>query len=193
MASEVKSSGTNHSGWTSGDGRDYNDDTCRQYQIFVINTYYYVYDYSWSIPAGSTIHGVEIKGNCTDNSFGNTALGIKLCNGTTSKGTRKLVYTPTSSGLTCADAPSYTLGNSTDQWGLSQAEINAVVNSSDFGACIHNTSTSGTVVVWEDGFQITVWYTEPPKYGHNVNETLSANIGKINEILSADIEKVNET
>ena len=159
--SQVKTVATSESGWTGGDGKTYNNDVCRTVTPSAINQDYFAYTYGFDWTGVGDINGVEIKhhtGNLTGWGLASFGGEVSLCNATTRRGVAK-TSDFNDEVANCAAAVLDTLGNSTDMWGLGQTSLNTYVKGSDFGANVrHTTGTEGEDTLYEDGFQITVWY-----------------------------------
>ncbi len=122
-----------------------------------ISNYLKVTNFSFSIPAGSTIDGivVEIERQKTGSGVAVDNI-VKLIKGGTIQGDNK------ASGSSYPSSDAYaTYGGATDMWGLSLSE--ADVESSGLGVAlsVKNTHASFAVSPKIDHFRITVYYTEP--------------------------------
>jgi len=190
MASIGKTTATSHSGWSSGDGRIYNNNVCRATSFDGSGTYY-VYGFGFgSLPVGATVTGVAVYHHLTSDGYG-IYFDIQLCNGTTNIGT-KISTNGSAMYETCATASQTAQGGSSYLWGLTAAQMKTYVEGINFGVSITRTPDYDATQI-EDGFYIIVYYTLPPSgYSHDVNEVPSDNISTVNEVPTDNINSVNE-
>lgn len=181
--------------WTSEDNAKTQNDTYAQSLIEKEKTSQGLaaMNYSFGIPAGSTINGIETRYEAYSNCY---ALRIKellvrlTYNGSIIDGVDKA----TGVGLRHTDSEddTYVLhGGASDMWSTGYGYSH--VTHSTFGVIyrFNNTDTEFTCSAEMDHIQIRIYYTLPG-YGNDVNDVPSANIASINDVLTANIETVND-
>jgi hypothetical protein len=148
---------TSHSGWTSGDGRVYNNNVCRS-AAGSVTTNYIVYTFGAALPAWAVVVGVRIyyhAGDTKGSTDGNDTY-FQLTNGTTLVGNAWGLVDIETDISACSDAISGSVGSQSSLWGCTQTELKA----SNLGvACKMTVSTSGTKYV--DGINIHIFYNYP--------------------------------
>jgi len=148
------------------------------------------YNFQFSIPTGSTIDGIllRIKGRRSTNPC--TLYGfMSRDNGSNWRAptTGSAYY-----ALTTSNAE-YVFGGATDLWSETWTAEQINDNTNLNGRARANWAGEGDAIGYIDSIEITVYYTPPAGYGHDVNEVLATNIAKVSEVLTADIAKINET
>lgn len=188
MASETKTVAASHSGWTTGDGRTYNNNVCRSKTSGTWEKYY-LYNFGFTaLGVGNTITGINLYGKPGFHPGAGYTGNLGLCTSTTPIGTAKTSITMSTS-TTCAGCGVVNKGSSSDLWGVSAANLKSYLNAGTLGMYVDIAYVSG-IQYW-DGVSFTVYYTVPG-YSNIVNERPGASISYVNEIASASIAYVNE-
>ena len=147
------------------------------FQDSFTNTVYSSFS-SLSIPAGATIHGIEVVANGGSNTSAleasvsnGTSFGVKAANSLYGKGTSTI-------------DPMW--GGDEDLWGLSWNATTAAGITLKFN---WSTLSSGRRLrfFW---IKIRITFTAASGYGNAVSGVAAANIGKVDGVTTANIEKV---
>ena len=132
MASISKTSASNHVGWTSGDGRVYNNNVCRELDSAQDNEYY-VYGFGFgSLPVDATVTGVIIQHHISILPIA-PVYNIGLCVSVIKRGTQKTGLPGGDASWSCPTAPLRTIGSSGDLWGLTASVLKGYIENANFG------------------------------------------------------------
>jgi len=191
MAEYARSSGAV---WTDEDqAKTQNDDYAESgIPKTEFSTYLGASNFSFGIPSGATIVGIETRYEAYSNLYGGYVKEeiVRLHKSGTQSGDDKA----TGVGVRHTDDEDDTYlehGGAADMW--SSGYDYDDVTSSTFGVlyAFNNTEDEFAGMAYVDHIQIKIHYTTPG-YGNSVNDVPSANIGSINDVPTANIETVND-
>jgi hypothetical protein len=142
------------------------------------------YNFSFSIPGGADIDGIEVRAEAYK-AIGSGTITFDFKTYYNSRATAA-PDTKVSSGINTSDTV-VTVGGASDLWGRSSWSDTDFTNA-NFAVYIESNIPWGTVYV--DYVQAKIYYTEVG-WGHKLNTITNANIGKVNTISKASIGKIN--
>lgn len=159
MASQTRAvNNTLHGGWANPDNAFLDDDQCTSTKDDMYNNRYNFINNPFSIPAGATINGVQLR--IRRSGDGGDILWIFLTDANLSG--RLRVDTPPSAN--CANAVMAVGGGPTDLWGgVWTAEH---INSADFECEISYLSNGKANFMYVDYIEVTIYYTTGPVENH---------------------------
>jgi len=155
------------------------------------STYLGASNFSFGLPTGATVHGVEVRYEVYTTSVdGAREEIVRLHKAGTQSGDDK------ATGRGFADKTGdndtyYEFGDWNDMWSTGWGYSD--VTSSDFGVlfAMNNIDDAVGVFVYVDHIQIKITYT-PLGYGNDVNDVSSINIDSINDVDATNIQTVND-
>ena len=148
-------------------------------------------NFSFGIPAGATINGIEVRYERFASSYVSPTDTISIP-------TLRVHKSGTPSGddnggadvTQTSDTDTYhSHGGAADMW--SSGYGYADVTNSGFGFYVRAANLGTTRTYYCDHMQIKITYT-PSGYGNDVNDISAANIASVNEIAAANIATVND-
>lgn len=144
-------------------------------------------NFSFGIPAGSTINGIEARIDRYSSTSGITDLNVTLHKSGAGSGDNKAK----GPNWATSDTDTYQVyGGAADLWSTGYGY--ADVTNAGFGVMIVAQSIGATRIAYVDHMQIRITYT-PLGYGHDVSQVTSANIGKVMQVPTANIGTVIQT
>ena len=149
-------------------------------------------NFSFGIPAGATILGIEVRKERHASSFGGAldcidTVTVRLHKNGTPSGDDNgpgTCWTKTSDNDTYEE-----YGGSSDMWNSGYGYSD--VTNSTFGFYFRCANIGTTRTAYIDHMQIKITYT-PPGYGNDVNDVSAANIASVNDVLAENINTINE-
>ncbi len=132
-------------------------------------------DYKFTIPAGATINGIEVRATRSKNSTSNTAIdnSIKLVKGGTISGDDKSTGARWNfdEGDEAVNPPSFLSrhGGAADLWGQTWSVSD--INDSGFGVAFSGSTTGGVVNLFVNHISITVYFT-PSDNGQIIKQVM---------------------
>ena len=154
--------------------------------------YLYVSTFGFSIPAGSTIDGIQIRCITKSNGAGQAAQINCATNGHSIFIAGIPSGTIDTTDIWTSDDPTYTtfeLGGATSLWGLTPTV--SQINASDFGIGISAQNSAGTPTARIDSIEINIYYTTGLANLKTANTITKANIKTRNTIAIASIKSWN--